>query len=183
MSREIAMAGTAPRNTHAADTKNNGHADAHAGMHTADMIKESNHMEYGSLLRELGATLGFDLALSEAGTCGVLFDEDEISFEVSDGRLFVMADLGSYEGREAVAVRMLKAANLGLETGFSCIGIDDVRGQFTLCRILEGDLEYPVFEKILTIFVGAVRYWKTWLQLPHEAAPVQDVFMGNAIRA
>ena len=67
-------------------------------------------MEYGSLRRELGMTLGFDLALSESGTCGVFFDEDEISFEVSDGRLFIMADLGSSEGREDACLRMLRAA-------------------------------------------------------------------------
>ena len=127
-------------------------------------------MEYGSLLRELGMTLGFDLALSESGTCGVFFDEDEISFEVSDGRLFIMADLGSSEGRENACLRMLRAANLGLETGFSCIGIDEARGQFTLCRILEGDLAYPVFEKSLTVFIGAVRWWKRWLALPPGAS-------------
>lgn len=125
-------------------------------------------MEYSALLRELGGVLGFDLALSDQGTCGVFFDEDEVFFEVNDGRLFIMAELGSSEGRDEACVRMLKAANLGLETGFSCIGIDEMRGQFTLCRVLEGDIAYPDFEKMLTIFLGAVRYWKKWLSLPPE---------------
>ena len=125
-------------------------------------------MEYPALMRELGTTLGFDLAFSDAGTCGVFFDDDEICFELDDNRLFIMADLGSSEGREADYERILKAANLGLETGFSCIGIDEAHGQFTLCRVLEGDLAYADFEKILTIFVGAVRYWKKWLSLPPE---------------
>ena len=131
-------------------------------------------MEYMSLLRELSNALGFDLALSDAGTCGIVFDEDEVMFEINENRLFIMADLGSSEGREDACVSMLKAANLGLETGFSCIGIDEVRGQFTLCRILEGDLAYPDFEKLLAVFVGAVRYWKEWLALPPSSAQQEE---------
>jgi len=123
-------------------------------------------MEFKALIRELGSVLDIDLAFSGEGTCGVFFDEDEIHFEISEGRLFIMADLGPCEGRDDVAPRLLRAANLGLETGFACIGMDDAHGQFTLCRILEGDLAYPDFEKILTIFVGAVRYWKNWLKVP-----------------
>ena len=37
-------------------------------------------MEDSALLRELGGVLGFDLALSDQGTCGVFFDEDEVFF-------------------------------------------------------------------------------------------------------
>ena len=137
-------------------------------------------MDYGALLRELGTTLGFGLKLSQNGTCGVFFDEDEVSFEFYDGRLFIMADLGPSEGREDAAVRMLKAANLGLNTGFACIGIDEARGQFTLCRILEGDLAYPDFEKILTVFVGAMRWWKKWLLLPRNDGGTAHGFEGFA---
>ncbi len=127
-------------------------------------------MEYAALIRELGNVLGIDLALTEAGTCGVFFDEDEVMFEVSEERLFIMADLGPSEGREDAHARLLRASNLGLETGFSCLGIDENSGQFTLCRVLEGDMAYPEFERILTVFVGAVRYWKEWLALPPSAS-------------
>ena len=126
-------------------------------------------MEYSALIRELGNVLGIDLALTDAGTCGVFFDEDEVMFEVSEERLFIMADLGPSEGRSDAALRLLRAANLGLETGFACAGLDEARGQFTLCRVLEGDLAYADFEKMLTVFVGAVRYWKEWLALPPSA--------------
>ena len=130
-------------------------------------------MDYPALIRELGGVLGFDLEFSDVGTCGVFFDEDEVLFEIYDTRMFIMADLGSSAGRDADCVRMLKAANLGLETGFSCIGIDEMRDQFTLSRVLEGDLEYHDFEKILSIFVCAVR-WKKWLNLPpEESDPVK----------
>ncbi|MBP3731445.1 MAG: type III secretion system chaperone [Mailhella sp.] len=127
-------------------------------------------MEYTSLLRELSSTLGFDLAISDSGTCGIIFDEDEVMFEINEKRLFIIADLGSCNGREDACMSLLKASNLGLETGFSCLGIDDARDQFTLCRILEGDLSYPDFEKLLAIFVEAVRYWKKWLSLPPSDA-------------
>ena len=81
-----------------------------------------------------------------------------------------MADIAPAEGHEEALPRLLRAANLGLETGYSCIGIDDTRGQFTLCRILEGEWTYPEFEKALSIFVLAVRYWKDWLALPPAEA-------------
>ena len=127
-------------------------------------------MQFASLIQELGQTLGISLTLPESGTCGVIFDEDEVSFEVNDGRLFIMADIAPAEGHEEALPRLLRAANLGLETGYSCIGIDDTRGQFTLCRILEGEWTYPEFEKALSIFVLAVRYWKDWLALPPAEA-------------
>ena len=125
-------------------------------------------MDYPSLVRGLGVVLGFDLMFSDNGTCGVLFDNDEVLFEINDDRMFIMADLGSCEGREDAYPRLLKSSHLGLETGFACIGIDEVRGQFTLCRVLEGNLAYSDFEKILTVFIGAVRYWKNWLSQPKE---------------
>ncbi len=143
-------------------------------------------MEFSALIRELGSSLGFELAFSEAGTCGVFFDRDEILFELNENRLFIIADLAPSEGREDAYARMLKASNLGMETGFSCIGIDGNRNQFTLCRVLEGDLSYEDFEKILVIFVGAVRYWKEWLALPPSdlQKDVQPLpFELNAIKA
>jgi hypothetical protein len=123
-------------------------------------------MQFASLIQELGEKLGMDLDLPESRVCVVIFDEDEVSFELNDGRLFIMADLGPAEGHDADLPRLLSAANLGQETGYSCLGIDDMRGQFTLCRILEGEWTYPEFEKALSIFVPAVRYWKSWLALP-----------------
>ena len=46
------------------------------------------------LIGELGRAIGIDLKLSEAGTCGVFFDDDEVFFELHDGRLYLIADLG-----------------------------------------------------------------------------------------
>ncbi len=142
-------------------------------------------MEYSALIRELSSALGIDLQLSDKGTCGVFFDDDEVMFEINDGRLFIMADLGPSGGREDAAVRLLQAANLGLETGFSCIGIDAEREQFTLCRVLEGDLSYPDFERSLALFVTAMRFWKEWLALPPagDSAGGEQPVQAFAIRA
>ena len=107
-------------------------------------------------------------------------------FEVSEARLFILADIGQAQGRDDAALRLLRAANLGLETGFACAGLDEERGQFTLCRVLEGDLAYPDFEKILTVFVGALRYWKEWLALAPSDAPQEESplpFDQDALRA
>jgi len=131
-------------------------------------------MDHSDLIRELGIALGIRLEPDGEGSCGVFFGDDEIHFEAGDGRLSIMADLGPSEGREDAAARLLKAASLGLETGFACVGIDDMRGQFTLCRTLEEDLTYRGFEEILSTFVGAVRYWKEWLALPPRTAAVSD---------
>ncbi|MBQ7609208.1 MAG: hypothetical protein IJU76_14765 [Desulfovibrionaceae bacterium] len=49
----------------------------------------------------------------------MLFDEDKQTFEINAGRLFILADRISSEGRD-----LFKAVNQSLETGFACIGID-----------------------------------------------------------
>ncbi len=138
-------------------------------------------MNFPGLIQEFARTLGISHELSESGTCGVLLDQDEIMFELQENRLFIMADIGPCGGREDVAQRLLSAANFGLETGFSCAERDDERGQFTLCRILEGDLEYQDFEKIVTLFVNVVRYWKKWITMPKQEE-ISEENSGPAIK-
>ena len=127
---------------------------------------QGDRMNSEHLISELGRALGIELKLSEAGTCGVFFDDDEIIFESHDGQLYLIADLGPAEGREDAYGRLLAANCLGRETGQAVLGVDANRREFTLHRILGGDMGYPKFEKILTLFVQAVRYWKEWLALP-----------------
>lgn len=118
------------------------------------------------LIGELGRALGIDLKLSDAGTCGVFFDDDEVIFESHEGQLYLIADLGPAAGRADAYGRLLAADYLGHESGQAVIGLDEDRGEFTLHRILDGEMAYPEFEKILTLFVKAVRYWKEWLAQP-----------------
>lgn len=132
-------------------------------------------MQYTTLIQELSKVLGISLEFTDKGTCGVLFDQDEVIFEIQENRLFIIADIGASEGRDDAALRLLAAGNLGLETGFACVGIDEEHGQFTLCRILEGDLEYAEFEKIVTLFISVVRYWKKWIALPRQEERTEDV--------
>ena len=121
------------------------------------------------LIGELAHTLGIEVKLSDAGTCGVFFDNDEVIFEMHEGRLYLIADLGSAEGREAAYGRLLAANYLGHESGRATLGMDTGRREFTLHRIIEGDMGYPEFEKSLTLFVQAARYWKGWLAQPETA--------------
>ncbi len=118
------------------------------------------------LISELGHALGIELKLSEAGTCGVFFDDDEVIFEQHDGQLYLIADLGSAVGRSDAYGRLLAANCLGQESGQATLGLDTGREEFTLHRILDGDMSYQEFEKILTVFVQALRYWKEWLINP-----------------
>ena len=126
-------------------------------------------MNIEQLIDELGHALGIDLKLSEAGTCGVLFDKDEIFFERHEGQLYLIAELGSAAGREDAYRRVLEADYLGHECGQGAIGIDANRREFVLHRVLDGEMDYPEFEKVLTVFVQATRYWKKWLEQPHAA--------------
>ncbi|MBQ9451798.1 MAG: type III secretion system chaperone [Desulfovibrio sp.] len=122
------------------------------------------------LITELSHALGIELKFSEAGTCGVFFDDDEVIFEQHDGQLYLIADLGSAAGRSDAYGRLLAANCLGQESGNATLGLDTVREEFTLHRILNGDMGYQEFEKILTVFVQALRYWKEWLVNPPASA-------------
>ncbi|MBQ9406766.1 MAG: type III secretion system chaperone [Desulfovibrio sp.] len=135
------------------------------------------------LLHELGRTLGFELKLSEAGTCGVFFDDDEVIFEQHDGQLYLIADLGSAAGREDAYGRLLAANYLGQESGQAVLGLDTAQNAFTMHRILEGNMGYPEFEKILTLFVRALRYWKEWLAQPPATGSAEASLPPSGMRA
>ena len=123
------------------------------------------------LLKELSDKLGFELKLSEYGTCAVRFDKDEVVFEKNGYRLFLIADLADAgEVQEHVLRRFLEANHLGQEVGLGAIGLDKTRNIFVLHKILAGDMPYDVFEDELGMFVKAVRYWKEWLRQP-DAEP------------
>ncbi len=120
-------------------------------------------MDFPSLIKELGDKLGASLSLSEHDTCSVLFDEDEVVFELRDGRLFMTIDIGSADGRDEDYPRFLAHAAAAANTGFSCLGIDPERNVFTLTHILEGDMDESGFEQTVTIFVCAARHWMDYL--------------------
>ena len=135
-----------------------------------------------ALIRELGEALGIELELSDQNTCGVFFDEDEVVFEMHDGQLYVMADIGPAAGRRDAHTRLLEANCLGAQSGQACLGLDSQREVFTLHRILEGELTYGEFEKILTLFIRAARYWKEWLAMPVPEQTAAPAAMQKGIR-
>ena len=117
-------------------------------------------MNARELVAELGVKLGISLELSEAGTCRVHFDNDDVDFEQAGNALYIMADLASAAGREDSYGRLLTANSLGAESGGACIGLDAGRDTFTMYKVLRGDLNYEGFEAELALFVKALRYWK-----------------------
>ena len=135
-----------------------------------------------ALIRDLGEALGFNLEMSEQNTCGVFFDEDEVVFEMHDNQLYIMADLGPAAGRKDAHTRLLEANCLGAQSGQACLGLDAQREVFTLHRILEGELTSAEFEKALTLFIRALRYWKEWLAQPVVGQTEEAPFVPNGIR-
>ena len=136
-----------------------------------------------ALIRELGEALGIKLELSDQNTCGVFFDEDEVVFEMHDGQLYVMADIGPAAGRKDAHTRLLEADCLGAESGQACIGLDAQREVFTLHRILEGELTSAEFANVMTLFIRALRYWKEWLARPASEQAERTSFVPNGIWA
>ncbi|WP_295351508.1 CesT family type III secretion system chaperone [uncultured Succinivibrio sp.] len=80
----------------------------------------------------------------------------------------MFADIGVAKDIRFVFKRILSANYLGNETGQGVISINENDGNFVLHRLIDGDVPYSDFEKILVMFVRAVRYWKEWLSLSRE---------------
>ena len=129
-------------------------------------------MNHEELIRHLGSAIGAALALSPAGTAAVKFDGDEVDFESAEGRLYIYADIAPAEGREGDFAALLAANHLCAKTGGAAAGLDRARGMFTLCRVLDGDMEYSVFEQALAGFIDALRALRR--SLANEAAPSED---------
>ena len=134
------------------------------------------------MMQKLGEALGFTLEMSAQDTCAVIFDQDEVIFEQHEDQLYLIADLASSAGREDAYARLLEANCMGAQSGQACLGLDVQREVFTLHRILEGELPYEEFEKILTLFIRAVRYWKEWLSLPVPGQAAEASAMPQGIR-
>ena len=127
-----------------------------------------NHQE---LIRRLGEVAGIDLSLSSTGTAAAIFDGDEVNFESTDERLYIYADIASAEGREGEFAALLAANSLCLGTGGAAAGLDRERGMLTLCRVVDGDVEYSVFEQVLIGFIDALRSLKRILSDGDDEAP------------
>lgn len=122
------------------------------------------------LLDQLGAAVGVALPLSGTGTCRVFFDRDQVDFEQTADALYIMADVASASGRRDAYGRLLAANCLGAESGGACLSLDAERDMFMLHTIIREDMPYPAFEKELTLFIQALRYWKEWLGLRPSTA-------------
>ncbi|MCR5537243.1 MAG: type III secretion system chaperone [Succinivibrio sp.] len=132
-------------------------------------------MNSAELIDELAANLKIKLEFSKNGCCGVFFDDDEICFEMHESQLYLIAELGAFSKSEKACKRLLEANYLGIQTGQAVLGFDSQHESVNLHRIIDGNLSYTEFEKILTDFVQAARYWKKWLSEGESAAELQTV--------
>ncbi len=131
-------------------------------------------MQIEDLIKHLGEVIKIDLHLSEQGICSVLFDEDEVIFEKYGDQLYLIAEIGTVQHSNMVLKRIITANYLGQETGQGVISVKDDSNSFVLHRIIDGELSYTEFEKILTVFLKAVRYWKEWLAMPQPETTKHD---------
>lgn len=155
------------------------------GMIPVAPVCRGGTMRANELVVELGVKLGIPLRLSEAGTCRVTFDDDDVDFEQSGDALYIMAEIASAAGREDACGRLLTANWLGAESGGACIGLDAERNAFALYAVERGDVSYEEFEARLTLFIRALRYWKEWLAQPlasSSASPAMETFSAGMIR-
>ncbi|MCR5537284.1 MAG: type III secretion system chaperone [Succinivibrio sp.] len=121
-------------------------------------------MQVQEIFKTLGQRIGLSLSLTDEQTCSVLFDGDEVRFEVQDSQLFIYAEVGSLAGREDLYIRLLGANHLGQWSGFGSLGLDENKELLTLTRVLVLECSYAAFERELTLFIKVLRYWKTFLQ-------------------
>ncbi len=142
-------------------------------------------MDAQSLIVELGNRLGFALALSNENTCAIAFDDEHVDFELSGNAFFMIADVGRLVDNTFALKRFLNANYLGNETGGATLGMRN--DMVTLHRQLTVPAKYEDFEQALEAFVTTLRYWKEWLQEPHETnthetASTDHFSMPNMIR-
>ncbi len=129
-------------------------------------------MNCEDLIQKLGERLNLELILSPQGTCRVQLDEDIVDFEKVDEALYIMADVGSSEGREDAYLPLLVANNLRQNTGGGTIGIDAAKNVFTMTYV-EGDVSFEAFEVNLMRFLQTLRWWKAWLLLSPESTSTE----------
>ena len=122
-------------------------------------------MNHKEIISELGRMVGLEsLKLEDDKGTSVYFDDDEIVFEQTAGRLFVIAPIGPIEGHEDMFRTFLLANHLGADSALGSIGIDDLQDEYTLTRVFEGEFQYDEFEKSLLLFIRTLRKWKTILE-------------------
>ena len=124
-------------------------------------------MSGAELVRQLGQKIGIDdLVLSSDNSCGVLFDKDDVLFELTNGNLFIAAEIGQVEkaDRAKFFEFFMEANHLGHDSAFGSIGYDAEREMFTLTRVLPENTEYDKFEEAVVLFIRALRQLKKQLQ-------------------
>lgn len=121
-------------------------------------------MSAKDLLDRLGAALSVNAELSENNTCALQFDDVGVHFEVANGMLYALTELGVPKDVDSVARRLLEANFLGEKTNGATLALDRETGCVSLHTIFDENASYDFFEKRLSQFVLAARYWRVWIE-------------------
>ena len=124
-------------------------------------------MALADLMTELAAAIGFEgVELEDDGGGQLVIDDDlviDIATDPGEAGIIVAAAVGAVpvDRREAAFGELLEANLLGDGTGGAALAIDETRDEIVLCRLFpQDDLPFAVFDRELSLFVQALRYWR-----------------------
>ena len=126
-------------------------------------------MSAKDLLDRLGTVLSVSADLSSDNTCALQFDDVGVHFEAANGMLYVLTELGTSPDIDSIARRLLEANFLGEKTNGATLALDRETGCVTLHAIFDENCSYDFFEKRLSQFVLAARYWRVWISYSPES--------------
>ena len=124
-------------------------------------------MALAELMTELAAAIGLEgVELEDDGGGQLIIDDDlviDIATDPGEATIIVAASVGAIpaDQREAAFGQLLEANLLGDGTGGAALAIDGTRDEIVLCRLFpQDDLPFAVFDRELSVFVQALRYWR-----------------------
>jgi len=118
-------------------------------------------MNHDELINKLGSMIDLEgLSFDDDGSCSVVFDDDEVFFEKADNHLFMFAPLCPVNGSEKLYREILEANFLSADNGSCTIAIDPYQDEYAVIRIIDGEVSYETFERILLAFIKCLRKWK-----------------------
>ncbi|WP_295355062.1 type III secretion system chaperone [uncultured Succinivibrio sp.] len=120
-------------------------------------------MNAQELIKELGSNLGLELEFSEEHTCALKFGEVTVFFEEYEDKLYLICELGSSVGKEDLFPHLLSENYLGRATANAVLSHDEIKSEFMLHLILQQNITYQQFERILDNFVYTAKKYKNKL--------------------
>lgn len=120
-------------------------------------------MESDILVKELGKSLGIELAFDNDGVCAFMADDMTVTIHgLPDGEIALVGDIGEPppEGLEKLYRAMLEANHLFGGTAGATISFDSERGRFSLVKLFDcRNLDSDTFMQAVSKFVSVLEMW------------------------